>query len=255
MFIGSKIRYYQSYAEDFVHSPNQDFQPTEQFQWGIQSCVLSKVLYGLAYCVGFIYCKLLLQISIQNKAILKDYRKVGYFLYANHTQPIGDVFMPALASWPKRIMAIVSPANLGLPIIGHLLPYLGSLPTTDTFQGIKKLREAVVDAIEQKRCMVIFPEGHVWPYCTWLRPFSKASFYFPVVTAAPSFCMTTTYQKRRHGKKPKITVYIDGPFFPKCGCNRKERQEQLSDEIYACMLRRSQFSNYDYIRYERRETV
>ncbi len=252
---GRRICYYQSYSEDFVRSGNQGFQLSDGYQWIVPRRRWAQVLYGLLCAVGWLYCKIALHVSIKNQAVLKDYRGCGYFLYGNHTQPIGDVFLPALVSWPQKMVVIASPANLGIPFIGRLLPYLGALPTTDTVTGVKKLREAVLHYVEQKHCVVIFPEGHVWPYCTLIRPFSPAAFYFPAVTGAPSFCLSATYQKRRLGKKPNLTLYVDGPFFPKAGFTRKEQQAQLRAEIFDCMKRRSQRSNYAYIRYERREGV
>ena len=63
-----------------------------------------------------------------------------------------------------------------------------------------------------KKCVVIYPEAHVWKYYTKIRPYPSTSFKFPVHCNVPAFCMTTTYYKRKLGKKPGIVVYIDGPF-------------------------------------------
>ncbi len=68
----------------------------------------------------------------------------------------------------------------------------------------------------------------------------------------PSFCMTTTYQKPKHGRKPHVVVYIDGPFMPAAGKSRKEAIELLHDEIYSTMQKRSKKSDYEYVRYVRK---
>ena len=64
--------------------------------------------------------------------------------------------------------------------------------------------------------------------------------------------MTTTYQKRRRGKKPGITVYLDGPFHGDDTLPLKKRAEELRQWVYACMTQRSMASTYAYITYEKR---
>lgn len=89
--------------------------------------------------------------------------------------------------------------------------------------GISKTKEfyrAVKTRIEEKNAVIIYPEGHLWPYYTGIRPFENTSFRFPVELNVPSFCMTTTYTGKQ-GKKPKITIYIDGPFYPDMTLDRK----------------------------------
>lgn len=183
--------------------------------------------------------------------MLLPYQQHGYFLFGNHTQPIGDVFLPAIVCAPKRIYTIANPANLGIPVIGKLLPMLGALPIPNTTHGLRKFNLAVQQKIEEKHCVVIYPEAHVWPYCTWIRPFPASSFRFPVNCAVPAFCTTVTYQKKGTRKKPAVTVYVDGPFWPNQTLHPKEQQKQLQEQIYCCMQRRSQNSTYSYIQYEK----
>ena len=55
------------------------------------------------------------------------------------------------------------------------------------------------------------------------------------------------------GKKVKIVAYIDGPFFPDEGLNAKEKQENLRNKIYDCMVERSKNSNIEVIKYVKLE--
>jgi 1-acyl-sn-glycerol-3-phosphate acyltransferase len=147
--------------------------------------------------------------------------------------------------------AVASTANLGIPVIGKLLPLMGALPIPESLQEMKKFIAAIQYRIKENKCVVIYPEAHVWPFCNFVRPFPITSLQFPVSTKSPSFCMTTTYQKRRMGKKPKITVYIDGPFWPDHSLKEKEQQKKLCREIYDCMVKLSSNSTYEYIQYEK----
>ncbi|MCD7834388.1 MAG: hypothetical protein LUH00_10450 [Lachnospiraceae bacterium] len=250
------IYYYQDYTDDFVESVRQDEALPEDYQWIHKNLfygLISAVLYGVVLAVALIYDRFVMHIRVENRKALKCARKTGCFLYGNHTQPIGDVFGPVTYCFPMRMSAIASPSNLGIPVIGKLLPMLGGLFIPGSMGQMKKFMEAVRYHVSKKRCIVIYPEAHVWPWCTFIRPFEATSFRFPVLYNVPAFCMTTTYQLRKHGKKPKMIVYIDGPFFADSEKKKREQQMELHDKIYACMESRSRCSTCEYIRYQKGE--
>ncbi|MCD8155702.1 MAG: 1-acyl-sn-glycerol-3-phosphate acyltransferase [Clostridiales bacterium] len=251
---GGTTYYYRDYTDDFVKSARQDETLPDGYRWihkNIFYRLMSAALYCVALIFALIYGKLVLHIHVKNRKVLKEAGKTGCFLYGNHTQPMGDVFGPALYCFPMRMSAIASPSNLGIPIIGKLLPMLGGLFIPDSMGQMKKFMEAVQYHLEKKRCIVIYPEAHVWPWCTFIRPFQSTAFRFPVLYNVPAFCMTTTYRQRKHGRKPKIVVYIDGPFFPEPGRNKREQQTELHDRIYACMESRSRENTCEYIQYRK----
>ena len=113
--------------------------------------------------------------------------------------------------------------------------------------------------IEQGHPVIIYPEAHVWPYYTQIRPFEKTSFRFPAELNKPVYVMTTTYTHRHFLKniikRPKVNVYIDGPFYPDTGAGIKDNQKMLHDRVYEVMKSRSHLSDYEYIRYERKNVM
>lgn len=128
---------------------------------------------------------------------------------------------------------------------------LGALPIPDTIKNMKEFIQAIETRINQKKCVVIYPESHVWPYYTNIRPFNNGAFKFQVNQNAPAFCITTTYYKRKFGKKPGIKVYVDGPFMVDESLNKKQNIEKLSKEIHECMTNRSKESTYEYVEYKK----
>ena len=247
----NKIRYYSDYNEDYITTSNQDYTLPQDYKWirsGPKAFLLSKLTYLAAYIAGGFYCRAVLHLRIKNKRILKQEKK-GIFVYGNHTQPFGDVIIPALACHPKRIYTVCSPSNLGIKGMGKALPYLGALPTPDSINGIKKLNYAITQRIEQNSALVIYPEAHVWEYYTKIRPFDHTSFAFPVKTNSPSYSMTSVYTKSKIFKRPILTLYMDGPFFADPTLSRREQAKQLRDKIYETMCKRSTQSNIDYIKY------
>lgn len=251
----TEVRYYNSYTDDFSMTENQDYTLPEDYEWvrkDLRSRILSALSYAAAWLFSTIYCRLFLHVRFRNRHVLKETKKTGAFLYGNHTQPIGDVFNPALACLPNRIYTLASPANLGIPVLGRVLPYLGALPVPDELTGMRKLTKAIEYRLVQKRCIVVYPEAHVWEYYTGIRPFPSTSFKYPVKYSVPTYAMTTTYQPRRLGRHPKITIYLDGPFYPDNTQSRNQQAEALRDTVYNCMLGRSQNSSCDYMHYEKR---
>ncbi|MDO5124108.1 MAG: 1-acyl-sn-glycerol-3-phosphate acyltransferase [Eubacteriales bacterium] len=250
----SKVRYYKEFTDDFEQTREQDMKLPEDYEY-IRRDFFSKLKYKLVYTCAVIfgipYCKLFLRVKYVNKKVLKKAKDTGFFIYGNHTQPLGDVFLPALPSLPKRIYTVVSPANFAIPVIGKLLPYLGALPISDTATGMKKFTEALSERIEEGKVVTIYPEAHVWEYFTEIRPFAEASFRYPVKLKKPVFTMTVTYQKSKVFRRPKSTVYIDGPFYADETLKPRLQSKDLCERVYECMKERSKASNYSYIKYKK----
>ncbi len=250
----NKVEYYESYDEDFIESQNQDYQLKDNYQWihhHILYIFISYLFYYFVLILAFIYSKFYLRVTIKNKKVLKHCH--NYYLYSNHTQMLGDVFDPFLICFPKKPYIICSPANLGVPIIGKLLPIGGALPIPNRLKAMKKFIESIHYHNSKNHPIVIYPEGHLWPWCKQIREFSKTSFHFPVDTNSPVFVSTTTYQKSRIFKHPKITIYIDGPYYPQENFSKDENIQYLHDIVYEKMKERSQLSNYSYIIYQKKE--
>lgn len=239
------IKYYKSYNDDFVESNNQNYNLKQNYKW-IHHVPI--ILYIPFLIFGLIYTKLILKVKIKNKKI----KEKNFFIYANHTQPIGDAFIPYVALFPKKPKVIVSKSNLGIKGIGKLLPYLGALPIPDNIHQMKDFIKAV-NYYSNKNPIIIYPEAHVWPYNTFIRDFPITSFDFPITNNKPVYTMITTYQKRKYSKKPKITIYFDGPFYPDNLETKKQKMKNLHDKVYNSMVNLSKNSTYSYIKYIKKD--
>ena len=144
---------------------------------------------------------------------------------------------------------IVTAADVSMPFLGRVTPYLGALPLPDGLAATHNFTQAISRRVEQKRVICIYPEAHIWPYCTKIRNFRDASFRYPVQYKTPSYCFTNVYTKRKFFATPKITTYVDGPFYPDETLSPAEARRKLRDEIYDAMCERSKLSDYDGIIY------
>ena len=213
--------------------------------------IIMAFLFNLiAIPIKFIYPKLKFRIKYIGKEKLKKYKKTGYFVYVNHTQEFGDTLIPSNPIFPKRNYIIVNPENVSMPILGNSVQMLGAIPIPNTKIAMKNFIDKINKVINGKNAITIYPEAHIWPYYTKIRPFKSVSFKYPIDLKVPTFCMTNTYVKRKKSNKVNIVTYIDGPFFPNEDLKNKQEQKQdLRDKVYKQMVKRSENSNIEQIKY------
>jgi len=203
--------------------------------------------------VAYLYCKIKFGLTIKGKKVLKCYRKNGYFLYGNHTQIPADGFIPNMINFPMKTFFIVHADNISKKGTKNIMQMLGVIPIPTLIKAYPKFTEAIERRVLDGGCVVIYPEAHIWPYYTGIRPFGATSFTYPVKFSDPTFCFTVTYSKRTFRKMPKITVYIDGPFFPDDEIPLRDKTKNLRDKVYSAMVERAKNSSYNYIEYKKQE--
>ena len=70
---------------------------------------------------------------------------------------------------------------------------------------MKNFINAIETHLNRKHPITIYPEAHIWPYYTKIRPFRDVSFRYPIQYKKPTFCMTNTYQS--YGKnRDKVKI-------------------------------------------------
>lgn len=204
---------------------------------------------ALTMPVKILYCKCKFRLKYVGREKFRECRGAGYFIYGNHTQPFADTLIPSLANYPKRNFFIVHPNNVSMPGLHVFVELCGALPIPCDFAGMKNFMKALEDKVDRKFSVTIYPEAHIWPYYTHIRPFKAVSFQYPVKMNCPVYCLTNTYHRRGKSGRVDIVSYIDGPFYPDAALKPKERQQDLRDRVYRCMVERSGESDYEFIEY------
>lgn len=199
--------------------------------------------------IKYLYAKFKFNIKYIGKDKFKICKDTGYFIYANHTQEFADTFIPSLANFPKRNFFIVNPENVSMKGLKTIVPLLGAIPIPGNTKSFRNFMGALKECISNNRSITIYPEAHIWPYYTKIRPFKDTSFIYPVIMDVPIYTITNTYHKRNSNGKVKIITYIDGPFFPNKELNKKKAQKELRDIAYETMVNRSKNSTYEFIKY------
>lgn len=201
--------------------------------------------------IAFIYTKLIAKIKLVNKKLLKDLRKEGVIVYANHTHAQADAFGPNIYFFPQKVSMITNSANVSLPILGNLTKAWGALPLPEDYTASKNFLKELALRLKRKGVVVIYPEAHLWPYYTKIRPFTYNNFAYSVKFNVKSYVLTTTYQTKRNGKLKRV-VYLDGPFSLSPLLTNKEAAVALRDEVFKVMNERSKLSTYEKYEYVQR---
>ena len=211
--------------------------------------------YGVAYPVLSIVC-LIFGVKIKNKGNLKKVLNSGGFIYQNHTSFV-DMFQNQVkvVGIKRRTNIIGYSDTLTIPFVGSISRSLGYIPLPNDLKGQLKFMEALKHYIDKKQFIIIFPEAHIWPYYTKIRPFVSASFHYPAKFNAPVIPVTTVYRKGRFkNSKPRPTLIIGEPIYPKEELSIKENKEYLRNECYKEMVEASQsIKQYEYFKYVKKE--
>lgn len=215
--------------------------------WNITAFFLQNIL---SLPIKYLYANIKLKIKYIGKEKYKPYKKKGYFIYGNHTQVFADTFITSNGNYPKRNYFIVNPENVSMKFLGNTVEMLGAIPIPGNKGAMKNFLDVIKLRIKKGNSITIFPEAHIWPYYTKIRPFKSVSFKYPVTLDKPAFCITNTYQSYgKNNDKVKIVSYIDGPFFPNKELTLNQAKQELRDQIYNAMCKRSENCNIEVIKY------
>ncbi|MDE6407110.1 MAG: 1-acyl-sn-glycerol-3-phosphate acyltransferase [Anaeroplasmataceae bacterium] len=248
------IFYQDELNDDFSGIKRKPIKIDETYKY--KRSLMWRILASLLYTIimkpiAYIYMKLRFSFQIENKKILKKYRRSGYFMYANHTHVPADGFMPSLICFPKRVHVVVSSENLSVKGTRNFMAMIGAIPIPNHLNGMRNFKNYIHELIEKRSVIMIYPEAHIWPYYTKIRPFGKVSFTYPYLENAPTFTFTVTYHKKHH--RTKIIAYVDGPFYPKKSLNKADSIEDLRNQAYEAMTKRSKLSSFEKIKYIKKE--
>lgn len=204
----------------------------------------------LSFMSIFIY-----HVKVKNKKVLKHVKKSGYFLYANHTQHADCVFHTVLINAFKYTCVISSQDAFSINgFMSSFIRLLGAIPVPRTPRMYKNYLKCMEWHIKHKHKILIYPEKHIWPYYNKIRDFTNDTFRYPVMFNCPIISATTCYKKSKIFKKPKMIIYLDGPFYPDASLDYKNQFLELRNKTLLAMKNRSKVDwNYEYIKYIKKE--
>lgn len=210
--------------------------------------------YGVMIPVVYMLQKLICHQKFANRKVMKQAGKDGCFIVSNHTQVQSDSYIGPLATFPKKCFIISNPHVLSVRGMRLGIQAYGVIPLGSNLDEKKEFLHCVETRIREGKAVIVYPEAHVWPYYTKIRPFDYQAFCYISNLKKPMFVLTNCYQKRRFFKKPQIVTYADGPFYPREDLTRMEAAKELRDIAYETMCKRvREHTTCEYIKYIKEE--
>lgn len=217
-----KVRYYSSYSDDFFHNPkvrNKKIKDNYRYiQRGLFLNFLRNVFYYI-FAVPIIWMinKARYGVKVYGRKNLKKI-KGGYIIIGNHSCVFDQCFASVMVAWPRRNYIVANKGVVEVPIARYLTRTLGALPLPDGPKGLINLSNAITKIVTKKKDVVtIYPEAHLWPYYTGLRPLPPASFHYAVKSDVPVVPVAVTYRyakgKNYLKKRPRVNLTILEPIY------------------------------------------
>ena len=203
------------------------------------------VYYVIVFPLVFLIMKLKYGLRIRNRKALRKLPS-GAFIYGNHTNGFPDAVVPSLLSFPKRAFVVTGPEAVSIKGIRVLVEMLGAVPLPSSFPGWKKFMNSIKEKTE-KHTVMIYPEAHIWPYYTGIRPFGESSFKYPFQMNRKVVANVITYRQRKIFKnaRPLVTATLSDPFDPADYASPKA----LRDAVFKFMCEVAAKDNYAYWTY------
>ncbi len=174
--------------------------------------------------------------KIRNKKIMKQFRKKGVVVVANHAHYFdGALIYAKMVGWHK-IKFIMQSDILGISGLGKLLVALGGHPTADDIGGAIKSYRKLEEYLKRNKTLLVFPEGSVHPYEAQIREFNTGAFKIAQSANAPIVPIVLTFRqtKKRNGKiKNKLYFTIKDAIYPNQELSKNEGAKDLLERTVA----------------------
>lgn len=244
---GEIIYYNDLLKDDFANTNIHAEKIADDYQYFLKNRWARLGSFLLLYLIAIPFLTLanffVFRIKISGRSHLRKI-KTGYILYGNHTAHY-DAFIPqALVTRPRKTYIIAHPDAVSIPFIKHLTKALGAWPLPDTVKSSMRFLEAITIALKNKQAIAVYPEAHIWPFYTGIRPFPTTSFQYASRNNVPAVPMVTTYRKPRgwlkHYRTPRMTIHIGTPIYPNPQLSVKENAALMHEQTMSFMISYSQ---------------
>ena len=127
--------------------------------------------------VRFLWAPIMWGFRVKNKKTLKPLKKKGHVFVSNHLHPF-DAFLTGTVLFPKRAYYTMLQSNLGIPVVGKIMRFLGGAPIPVNRAHLLEFQKQMNDALARKAFVGVYPESALKPYHSGIRNFKKGAFRF-----------------------------------------------------------------------------
>ena len=176
-----RIIYYKDELNDDFSGLDINVKPLGEGYQYIQKGWLFKIFEFVFYYAVMIPVVFMLQkvVSFQkfaNRSVMKKAGKDGCFIVSNHTQVQNDSYIGPLATFPKKCFIVSNPHVLSIRGMRLGMKAYGVIPLGSNLDEKKEFLDCIETRVNEGKAVIIYPEAHVWPYYTKIRPFDYQAF-------------------------------------------------------------------------------
>lgn len=176
---------------------------------------------------------------IRGREHAKKLRGKGVVVIPNHVH-IMDAPMIACALGIRRVYFVTTASNFCIPVIRHLIRWLGAIPITDSPAQIKRMFDEMEHTLSNGKAVAIYPEGVLLPYCENIRTFKRGAFKMAADASAPLLPVKLSFRApngiwKLLRRKPFVTLEFMQPIYPDESLPLRERSAKAERECHAAM--------------------
>ncbi|MBQ7719735.1 MAG: 1-acyl-sn-glycerol-3-phosphate acyltransferase [Clostridia bacterium] len=162
----------------------------------------------------------------------------GAVVVCNHVNMLDCTFLEFAFPY-KRTYFTTLESNFRIPVVRHLIRWLGAMPIPGSVSGMIGFKKAAVEAVRGGDCVIFYPESVLWPYYNGLRRFSPGAFEIACGAGVPVIPAVITFSGGKGifalKRKPCVRMTVLPPLMP--DGEGREAAGRLCDRCHAEMER------------------
>lgn len=201
---------------------------------------LGSILFrGIVTIILAVYNYLALGVHIEGRENVRALKGRGAVAVCNHVHPM-DCTLVDNAVLPKRVYYVTLDTNFRIPLVRHIIRWLGGVPMSRSPRQILTLFSQMEEAMARGAVVQVYPEGVLVPYDGQLRNFHNGAFRMAVEAGVPVLPMVITQEPPRgffrlYKRKPCLRLHILPPVEADPGLTRREAIAWLNNAARSAM--------------------
>ena len=199
----------------------------------------SRLLWWIAMIVLTPLNYVLFGAKIENKKNLKKING-GAVIVSNHVHMMDMTMILTRVAFPHKFYILADKSSFQIPLVRRLVGPLGAIPIADTLDGKRACFAYIDKLLKNKKKVVFFSEGSMWPYYNKLRPFKDGAFKFAYKNDVPIVPLCVTFREPKgiyklYKRKPLITISVLEAIYPDKSLNELECRNNLKTSTFEKM--------------------
>ena len=218
--------------------------------------VFSFIFYCFAFIVLFPSVWLFYMPKVKGR---KNLKKVKNAVFISNHAFVMDCAILSVYTLPFiRPYIITERDSFQIPVVKNIIRLLRAVPIPNNLKAYKNFMTSIDGELNNRKSLLVYPEGSLWPYFAKIRPFKTGAFRFSVKNNVPVVPIVMSFRKpnklyRMFGrKKPFVNVNILEPIYVNSKCNMKDEEKRICDLTNSIMTEEFNKTNsYVYINEKR----